>query len=92
MARKRSKNKNKKNKMSSKRLLDNSEEEETDLSKKIKLEHKLILVTISNKHPEININDHEIQNVLLIFSLLTEAESDILVMVNMLRMEYQIFL
>ena len=92
MARKRSKNKNNKNKMSSKRLLDNSEEEETDLSKKIKLEHKLILVTISNKHPEININYHEIQNVLLIFSLLTEAESDILVMVNMLRMEYQIFL
>ena len=36
MARKRSKNKNKKIKMSSKRLLDNSEEEETDLSKKNK--------------------------------------------------------
>ena len=35
MARKRSKNKNKKIKLSSKRLLDNSaEEEETDLSKK----------------------------------------------------------
>ena len=34
MARKRSKNKNKKIKMSSKRLLDNSEEEETDLSTK----------------------------------------------------------
>ena len=34
MARKRSKNKNKKTKMSSKRLLHNSEEEEIDLSKK----------------------------------------------------------
>ena len=44
MARKRSKNKNKKIKMSSKRLLDNSEEEETDLKKIIKLEHKLISV------------------------------------------------
>ena len=36
MARKRSKDKNKKIKMSSKRLLDNSEDEETDLSKKNK--------------------------------------------------------
>ena len=36
MARKRSKNKNKKIKMSSKRLLDNCEKEETDLSKKKK--------------------------------------------------------
>ena len=36
MARKRSKNKNKKTKMSSKRLLDNCEKEETDLSKKNK--------------------------------------------------------
>ena len=63
MARKRSKNKNKTIKVSSKRLLDNSEEEETDLSKrtKKKLEHNLISVTISNKHPEIDINDHEIQ-------------------------------
>ena len=61
MAKMRSKKKNKKIKISSKRLLDNSEEGETDLSKKIKLEHKLILVTISNKHPEIEINDYEIQ-------------------------------
>ena len=38
--------------MSSKSLLDNSEEEETDLPKKMKLEHKLISETISNKHPE----------------------------------------
>ena len=75
MARKRSKNKNKKIKMSSKRLLDNSEEQEIDLPKKIKLEHKLISVTISNKHPEIDIDDHEIQNFLLIFNLLIEAES-----------------
>ena len=45
------------------------------------------MVTISNKHPEINIDDHEIQKVLLIFSLLTEAESDKLVMVNMVIMD-----
>ena len=76
MTRKRSKNKNKKIKMSSKRLLENSEEEETDLTKKIKLEYKLILVIINNKHPEIDINDHEIQELLLISNLLTEAESD----------------
>ena len=87
MARKRSKDKNKKIKMSSKRLLDNSEDEETDLSKKKtkkkqqknkknKLEHKLILVTISNKHPETDIDCHEIKILLLIFNLLIEAESD----------------
>ena len=79
MARKRSKNKNKKIKMSSKRLLDNSEEEETNLStkkKKKKYQNKLISVAIGNKHPEIDINDHEIQNFLLIFNLLLEAESD----------------
>ena len=76
MARKRSKNK--KIKMSSKRLLDNCEKEETDLSKKKqkKLEHKLLSLTISNKHPEIDIDDHEIQKLLLIFNLLLEAESD----------------
>ena len=62
--------------MSSKRFLNNSEEEETDLSKKIKLEQKLLLVAISNKHSEIDINDHEIQKFLLIFNLLIEAESD----------------
>ena len=62
--------------MSSKRLLDNSAEVETDLPKKIKLEHKLILVTISNKHAEIDIDDHEIQRFLLIFILLIEVESD----------------
>ena len=47
--------------MSSKRLLDNSEEEEKDLSKKKtkkKLEYKLIWVIISNKHRQIDINDH----------------------------------
>ena len=74
MARKRSK-KNKKNKMASKRIL-NSTKEETDLSKKIKLKLKLISVTISKKHPEIDINDHEIQKILLIFNLLIEAEPD----------------
>ena len=73
MARKRSKNKNKKIKMSSKRLLDNSEEEETDLSKKIKLEHKLISVTISNKHPEIDIDDHEIQNFFINIQLINRS-------------------
>ena len=76
MARKRSKNKNKKIKMSSKRLLDNSAKQETDFWKKIKLEHKLILVTISNKHPGIDIDNREIQNFLLVFNLLIEAESD----------------
>ena len=45
-----------------------------EFSKKIKLEHKLILVTIGNKHPEIDIDDHEIQTFLLIFNLLLEAE------------------
>ena len=74
MARKRLK-KNKKNKMASKRIL-NSTKEETDLSKKIKLKLKLISVTISKKHPEIDINDHEIQKILLIFNLLIEAEPD----------------
>ena len=64
--------------MSSKRLFDNSEEEETNLSTttKKKYQNKLISVAIGNKHPEIDINDHEIQNFLLIFNLLLEAESD----------------
>ena len=44
--------------------------------KKKKYQNKLISVAIGNKHPEIDINDHEIQNFLLIFSLLLEAESD----------------
>ena len=35
------------------------------------------MVTISNKHPETDIDDHhEIQNFLSIFNLLIEAESD----------------
>ena len=34
------------------------------------------MVTISNKHPEIDINDHEILNFLLRFIILMEAESD----------------
>ena len=59
--------------MASKRSL-NISENETDFSKKIKLEHKLMSVTISNKHPEINIDDHKIQMFLLIFNLLLEAE------------------
>ena len=57
MARKRSKNKNKKIKMSSERLLDNSEEEETDFKKIIKLEQinfgkiqKVILMTMKYKN------------------------------------------
>ena len=45
-----------------------------EFSKKIKLEHKLISVTIGNKHPEIDNDDHEIQTFLLIFNLLLEAE------------------
>ena len=49
-------------------------ENETDFSKKIKLEHKLMSVTISNKQPEIDIDDHEIQKFLLILNLLLEAE------------------
>ena len=31
-------------------------------------------VTISNKHPEIDIDDHQIQKFLLIFNLLLEVE------------------
>ena len=58
--------------MASKRSLDNISENETDFSKKIKLEHKIISVTISNKHPKININDHKIQKFLLVFNLLLE--------------------
>ena len=34
------------------------------------------MATISNKHSEIDIHDHEIQRFLLIFSLLIEAESN----------------
>ena len=34
------------------------------------------MLIISNKQPEIDINDHEIQKNLLIFNLLIEAESD----------------
>ena len=34
------------------------------------------MVTISNKHPETDINDHAIQNFLLTFNLLIEAEPD----------------
>ena len=65
-----------KNKMSnkmSKKALD-IPENETEFSKKTKLGHKLISVTISNKHPEIDIDDHQIQNFLLIFNLLLQAE------------------
>ena len=47
-----------------------------DLKGLPKLEHKLILVAISNKHPEIDIDHHEIQKFLFIFNLLVEAESD----------------
>ena len=72
MVRKRSVKKEK-GKMASKRSL-NISENETDFSEKINLEHKLISVTISNKYPEINIDDHEIQKFLLIFNLLLEAE------------------
>ena len=59
--------------MTSKRSLVISENE-TDFSKKIKLEYKLISVIINNKHLEIDIDDHEIQKFLLIFNLLVEAE------------------
>ena len=59
--------------MASKRSLVLSENE-TDFSKKIKLEHKLISVTVSNKHPEIDIDYHEIQKFLSILNLLLKAE------------------
>ena len=65
--------KKEKGEMASKRPL-NISKNKTDFSEKINLEHKLISVTISNKHPEINIDDHEIQKLLLIFNLLLEAE------------------
>ena len=62
--------------MASKRLLDNLIEE-TDLSKRIRLEHKLISVTINNNYPEVDIDHHhEIQKLLLIFNLLIEAETN----------------
>ena len=60
--------------MTCKRLLDNLSEN-TGLSKGIKLEQKQISVTISNKHPEIDLDDHEIEKVLLIFNLLIEVET-----------------
>ena len=59
MVRKRSVKKEK-NKLASERYL-NISENEKDFSKKVKLEHKLISVTISNKNLEINIDEHEIQ-------------------------------
>ena len=62
--------------MASKRLLDNLIEE-TDLSKRIRLEHKLISVTINNNYPEVDIDHHhKIQKLLLIFNLLIEAETN----------------
>ena len=98
MARKRV-SKNKKNKKANKRILYSSQEE-TDLSKKkkIKLEHKLMSVIISNKHPEIDIVDHEIQKfvlieaILIVFNFLIEAESGLLKIVKIVKTEYQIFL
>ena len=60
--------------MSTERLLDNSEEEAADLSKK-KLEHKLILVTISNKHPETDINDHAIQKIFINIQLINRSRT-----------------
>ena len=75
--------------MASKWLLDNLSEE-TGLSKGTKLEQKQISVTISNKHPEIDIDDHEIQKVLLIFNLLIEVETN-KVLIKTLKMEHQIF-
>ena len=59
MVRKRSVRKEK-NKLATKRYL-NISENEKGFSKKVKLEHKLISVTISKKNPEINIDEHEIQ-------------------------------
>ena len=43
------------------------------ISKKIKLEQKLISESISKNHPEIHIIDHEINKFLLIFNLLLET-------------------
>ena len=76
-------------KVKSKRSLDNLSEE-TGLSKGIKPEQKRISVAISNKHPEIDIDDHEIQTFLLIFNLLIEIETN-KVLINTLKMEHQIF-
>lgn len=75
--------------MARKRLLDNLSEEK-GLSKGIKLEQKRISVTISNKHPESDIDDHEIQIFLLIFQLLIEVETN-KVLIKTLKMEHQIF-
>ena len=76
-------------KVKSKRSLDNLSEE-TGLSKGIKPEQKRISVAISNKHPEIDIDDHEIQKFLLIFNLLIEIETN-KVLINTLKKEHQIF-
>lgn len=59
MVRKRSVKKEK-NKLATKRYLNISENEKC-FSIKVKLEHKLISVIISNENPEINIDEHEIQ-------------------------------
>ena len=67
MVRKRSAKKEK-NKMANKISL-NISENKPDFSTNFKLEHKLILVTIRNQHPEISIDHHEIQKFLLIFNL-----------------------
>ena len=76
-------------KVKSKRSLDNLSEE-TGLSKGIKPEQKRISVAIGNKHPEIDIDDHEIQKFLLIFNLLIEIETN-KVLINTLKMEHQTF-
>ena len=40
---------------------------------KKKLQHKLISITISNKHPEIDTNDHEIQKCFIDIQLINKS-------------------
>ena len=60
----------------SKRLTELSKEK-TNLRKKIKMEHDAISEKIAEKYPTINIDEHEIENFLLIFHLLLEANTDL---------------
>ena len=58
----------------SKRLIELSK---TNLRKKIKIEHDAISEKIVEKHPTINIDEHEMEKSLLIFHLLLEANTDL---------------
>ena len=60
----------------SKRLIELSKEE-TNLRKKSKIEQDAISEKIAEKHPTMNIDEHEMENFLLVFHLLLEANTDL---------------